>query len=80
VLFLLGLELWATCLLYWNRRSWGGWLLAFISFLCLVRLGISLHREDEDRHREYQQLIQHNSFEASCLPQREREPVVEAAA
>jgi IS1 family transposase len=57
-----GLEFWATCILYGgNRRNWKGWVIAFCSMLCFVRLGVSLHREDEQRQTENYQTLPHNS-------------------
>jgi hypothetical protein len=53
------LESWAAFVLWSNRRNWWGWFIAFGSLLCFVRLGISLHREDEGREREYRQYLEH---------------------
>jgi len=60
-----GLKGWAVFVLWDNRRSWRGWLIAFVSLLCLVRLGASLHREDEQRQREYHQQILHDAENVS---------------
>jgi hypothetical protein len=60
VLLMFGLEGWAVVLFCGNRRSRAGWLIAFGGLLCLVRLGVSLHREDEEKEREYCQQLQHN--------------------
>lgn len=60
VLIAFALEAWAVSLLYSNRRRWKGWLILFGCLLCFARLGVSLHREDQEREREYQQIFQHN--------------------
>ena len=61
VFLMFGLECWAICLLWYSRRNWKGWLLVAASLCCLVRLGVSLHREGTQREREYRQSFQHNS-------------------
>jgi IS1 family transposase len=67
LILMFGLESWSVVVLLNNRRSRRGWLLAFGSLLCLVRLGVSLHREDEERQREYHHFLQHN---AEIVPQK----------
>ena len=61
VFLMYGLELWAVWLLCRSRKSWCGWLLVVCSLLCLVRLGVSLHREFEEKHRDYRQYLEHNA-------------------
>lgn len=62
VLLIFGLEGLAVSLLLDNRRSLGGWFLAACCLLCLIRLGVSLGREQhEERQREYRQSFQHDS-------------------
>jgi hypothetical protein len=61
VLLIYGIELPAVLLLYRRLRDWRGWLLALLSLLCGLRLGISLHREDVDKDRENKHLLEHSS-------------------
>jgi IS1 family transposase len=61
VLLLFGLEGWAVIVLLDNKRNWRGWLIAFGSLLCLIRLGVSLRREDSEKERETRQHLFHNS-------------------
>ena len=56
-----GLEVWAVILLWGDRRNWRGSLIAFGSLPCLVRLGVGLHGENEQKEREYRQVFQHGS-------------------
>ena len=60
VLFMCGLEGCAVRLLLRNRNDWRGWLVAFGSLLCLVRLGVSLHREASQEERDIRQLLHHD--------------------
>ncbi len=57
VLLLFGLESWATSLLCRSRRSRISWFMAIGSFLCLVRLGISLHSQSQEQKRKYRQSL-----------------------
>ena len=86
-LLMCGLAGLAAGLLWHNRRDRRGWFIAFCFFLCLIRLSVSLHREDRERQSENRQYFQHNSaivppnkpaqnsFGASCLPIRRGEAV-----
>jgi hypothetical protein len=56
-----GLECWAVVLLLRSRSGWGGWVVALCSLMCLVRLGVSLHREDMEREHDERHYFQHNS-------------------
>lgn len=61
VLLMFGLEGWAVSLLWRNGRNWRGWLVACGGMLCLIRLGVSLHREDSEKDRETRQHFLHDS-------------------
>ena len=51
----------AVFLLYRRIGDWKGWLLAALSLLCFVRLGIGLEDGQRQRHCVYRQSLQHNS-------------------
>jgi IS1 family transposase len=58
----------AVFLLYSRWHDWRGWLLASLSLLCLVRLGISLECDQRQRQREYRQHFEHNNKNVTPKP------------
>src|SRR6202012_2704321 len=55
----------AAAILWGNLGSRRGWLAAFGCLLFLVRLGVSLYREYEQREREDSQYLQHDGENVS---------------
>ena len=54
-----GLEAWAVVLLYGRRSDWRGWMLACLSLLCFVRLGVSIETDQCHRHQHDPKIFEH---------------------
>jgi hypothetical protein len=68
VIVMFGLEVGAVALLWRNKRSVGGWLLAACWLLCVIRLGVSMENDQSKRQRENDLILQHYSAQTFSVP------------
>jgi IS1 family transposase len=58
-------ECWAITLLWSNRRSKRGWLVALVSLGCWLWVCFSAVKEERQKERDYRQLLQHDGENVS---------------